>query len=82
MPRSGSTTDGEGICEGVEYATSLFALHEKAFVEKYGVEGIPTKFVIDMKGMIQFKSVGFLGGDKMVEELTMLFDEKFYSSLN
>ncbi len=58
-------------------------LYDQGFVEKYGVEGIPTKFVIDKRGMIQFKSVGFLGGDKMVEELTMqlemLLDDKFYS---
>lgn len=61
-------------------------LYDQGFVEKYGVEGIPTKFVIDKKGMIQFKTVGFMGGDKMVEELTMqlemLLDNKFYSSLN
>ncbi|OGU25473.1 MAG: hypothetical protein A2X66_01155 [Ignavibacteria bacterium GWA2_54_16] len=58
-------------------------LYDKGFVEKYGVEGIPTKFVIDKKGMIQFKSIGFMGGDKMVEELTMqlemLLDDNFYS---
>jgi thiol-disulfide isomerase/thioredoxin len=61
-------------------------LYDQGFVEKYGVEGIPTKFVIDKKGMIQFKTIGFMGGDKMVEELTMqlemLLDNKFYSSLN
>jgi thiol-disulfide isomerase/thioredoxin len=61
-------------------------LYDQGFVEKYGVEGIPTKFVIDKKGMIQFKSIGFNGGDKMVEELTMqlemLLDNKFYSSMN
>lgn len=58
-------------------------LYDEGFVEKYGVEGIPTKFVIDKKGMIQFKSIGFIGGDKMVEEMTMqldmLLDDKFYS---
>jgi thiol-disulfide isomerase/thioredoxin len=30
-------------------------------VEDYGVEGIPTKFVIDKAGNIRFKSVGFSG---------------------
>jgi len=61
-------------------------LYDEGFVEKYGVEGIPTKFIIDKKGMIQFKSVGFLGGQKMIEEMTlqieMLLDDKFYSSMN
>ena len=57
-------------------------LYDEGFVEKYGVEGIPTKFVIDKKGMIQFKTIGFTG-EKMVDELTMqldmLLDDTFYS---
>ena len=61
-------------------------LYDEGIVEKYGVEGIPTKFIIDKKGMIQFKSVGFLGGQKMIEEMTtqieMLLDDNFYSSMN
>lgn len=60
-------------------------LYDQGFMEKYGVEGIPTKFVIDKKGMIQFRSIGFSSGDKMIQEMTMqlemLLDDKFYSSL-
>ena len=60
-------------------------LYDEGFVEKYGVDGIPTKFVIDKKGMIQFKTIGFTG-EKMVDEMTMQFDmlldDTFYSSLN
>jgi thiol-disulfide isomerase/thioredoxin len=37
--------------------------------QKFGVEGIPTKFVIDRNGKIQFMSVGFNNGDEMVDEL-------------
>jgi thiol-disulfide isomerase/thioredoxin len=37
--------------------------------QKFGVEGIPTKFVIDRAGKIQFMSVGFHNGDDMVDEL-------------
>lgn len=44
-------------------------LIDEKFVDKYGVEGIPTKFIIDKKGAIAFKSVGFMGPD-MEEELT------------
>ncbi|MBF8294290.1 MAG: resA 6, partial [Bacteroidetes bacterium] len=59
-------------------------LYDEGFVEKYGVSGIPTKFVIDKKGMIQFKTIGFTG-EKMVEEMIMQFemllDDNFYSSL-
>ena len=48
---------------------------ESKVVEKYGVEGIPTKFVVDKKGNIRFKSVGFSGdADKLVEELSIVID--------
>jgi len=44
-------------------------LYDDTSVEKYGVEGIPTKFMIDQKGIIRFKSVGFDSGDKMLAEI-------------
>jgi thiol-disulfide isomerase/thioredoxin len=56
-------------------------LFDDNFVYKYGVDGIPTKFIIDKKGMIQFKNVGF-EGSKMLDEMTiqidMLLDDSFY----
>jgi thiol-disulfide isomerase/thioredoxin len=59
-------------------------LYDEGFVEKYGVEGIPTKFVIDKKGMIQFKSIGFYSDQKMLDEMELWFevllDENFYIS--
>ncbi len=40
-------------------------------VGNYGVEGIPTKFIIDKNGKIRFKSVGFSGSaEELVNELT------------
>jgi thiol-disulfide isomerase/thioredoxin len=61
-------------------------LYDEGFVEKYGVEGIPTKFVIDKKGMIQFKSVGYYSDQKMVDEMELWFeillDDNFYSMSN
>ncbi len=44
-------------------------LIDEKVVDKYEVDGIPTKFIIDKKGAIAFKSVGFMGPD-MEEELT------------
>lgn len=44
-------------------------LYDEGSVEKYGVEGIPTKFMIDQQGIIRFKSVGFDGGEKMLAEI-------------
>ncbi len=53
-------------------------------VDQYGVEGIPTRFVIDRKGNIQFKSIGFEGGEKMITEmnlqLEMLLSDDFYTA--
>jgi thiol-disulfide isomerase/thioredoxin len=47
---------------------------EENIVTQYGVTGIPTKFIVDQDGMIQFKSVGFTGEAAMIEELDMQFD--------
>jgi thiol-disulfide isomerase/thioredoxin len=41
----------------------------KRVSEKYEVEGIPTKFLIDKKGNVAFRSVGF-SGPQMEDELT------------
>lgn len=48
---------------------------DNVVVEKFKVEGIPTKFVIDKNGKIRFKSVGYEGdGDQLVEELTTMIE--------
>lgn len=44
-------------------------------IEKYGVEGIPTKFVIDRNNNIRFKSVGYSGSaDGLVNEISAMID--------
>jgi thiol-disulfide isomerase/thioredoxin len=45
-----------------------------SIVKRYGVTGIPTKFVIDKAGMIQFKTVGFDGEKKMISEMEAQFE--------
>lgn len=48
---------------------------ENKVITSFGVDGIPTKFVIDKKGKIRFKSVGFSGStDKLVEELSQMIE--------
>jgi peroxiredoxin len=48
---------------------------ENKVITSFGVDGIPTKFVIDKKGKIRFKSVGFSGStDKLVEELSLMIE--------
>ncbi len=49
-------------------------LFDEGFVEKYGVEGIPTKFIIDQKGMIQFKDIGFGGAQEMIDKMELQFE--------
>ncbi|NLP10268.1 redoxin domain-containing protein [bacterium] len=45
-------------------------LFDANYVEKYGVTGIPTKFIIDKQGQIAFQSIGFNGGEDMIQEMT------------
>lgn len=46
----------------------------KAFVTQFGVDGIPTKFILDKDGNIQFKTVGFSGEKAMLEEMDAQFE--------
>ena len=59
-------------------------LYDDSTVTNYGVDGIPTKFVIDKTGTIRFKSIGFDNGPKMVTELSseidLLLKDSFYRS--
>lgn len=49
--------------------------NDDKIVAEFKVEGIPTKFVIDKKGMIRFKSVGYNGSDdKLIQELTAMIE--------
>ncbi len=44
-------------------------------VSAFGVDGIPTKFVLDKKGNIRFKAVGFSGNDDgLVDEVSAMID--------
>jgi hypothetical protein len=56
---------------------------ETQVVEKYKVEGIPTQFFIDRKGVIQFKTVGFEGPETeqgMVMKIDMLLSDELLSA--
>lgn len=44
-------------------------------VSQYGVDGIPTKFVLDKNGNVRFKSVGWAGSDDaLINELSIMID--------
>lgn len=60
---------------GNKYTFHVLMDNEDKVVADYKVGGIPTKFVIDKKGMIRFKAIGFDGSDdKLVNELTAMID--------
>jgi thiol-disulfide isomerase/thioredoxin len=49
--------------------------NEFVVIEKYEVEGIPTKFVIDRNNNIRFSTIGYSGNvDAVVQELTAMID--------
>lgn len=58
-----------------KYTFHVLIDNEDKIVAEFKVDGIPTKFVIDKKGMIRFKSVGFDGSDdKLVQELSAMIE--------
>jgi peroxiredoxin len=58
-----------------KYSFQVLMDNENKVVEQFGVQGIPTKFVIDKNGVIRFRSVGFGGDpDKLVAELTAMIE--------
>ncbi len=49
-------------------------LFDTDVVKQYGVEGIPTKFIVDKEGIIRFKDVGFSGGEEMEQKMELQFE--------
>lgn len=61
--------------KGKNYPFHVLLDLKNEVVAAYGVEGIPTKFVIDKNGIIRFKSVGYGGSvSEMVEELSTMIE--------
>ncbi len=58
-----------------QYTFNVIMDDDNSVVEKYKVEGIPTKFVIDRAGNIRFKSVGYSGSeDGLVTEMMLMIE--------
>lgn len=49
-------------------------LFDTDIVSRYGVEGIPTKFLIGKNGAIRFKDVGFGGAQEMEDKMDLQFE--------
>jgi thiol-disulfide isomerase/thioredoxin len=58
-----------------KYTFHVLMDNDSKVVADFKVDGIPTKFVIDKKGIIRFKAVGFDGSDdKLMTELTAMIE--------
>lgn len=57
------------------YTFNVLMDNEDKVVSAFGVTGIPTKFIVDSKGRIRFKSVGYGGdNDALVKELSTMIE--------
>lgn len=57
------------------YTFNVLMDNENEMVAKYGVSGIPTKFILDKNGNIRFKSVGYQGSpEALLEELSLMIE--------
>lgn len=57
------------------YSFQVLMDEKDEVIAKYGVEGIPTKFIIDKNGQIRFKSVGYSGNNEaLIKELSMMIE--------
>lgn len=57
------------------YTFHVLMDNENKAVTSYGVQGIPSKFVLDKDGRIRFESVGFNGSaDGLVDELSIMVE--------
>lgn len=62
--------NAEEFLEKKKYTFHVLMDYENEVIGKFGVSGIPTKFILDKNGNIRFKSVGFSGNaDHLVKEL-------------
>lgn len=61
--------------ESNKYTFHVIMDNDNEVVAQYGVNGIPTKFIIDKEGKVRFKSMGFNGSDdKLIAELTAMIE--------
>ena len=67
------------------YTFNVLMDDESSMVADYGVEGIPTKFILDKTGNIRFESFGFGGNeDALIDEISIMVEilRETYSGQN
>lgn len=67
--------NGKGYTFNVVFDTKDSDTNKFPIIESYKAKGIPAKFIIDKKGSIRFKPVGFSGSnEETVEELSAMIN--------
>ncbi|MCC6279010.1 MAG: TlpA family protein disulfide reductase [Saprospiraceae bacterium] len=67
--------NAQEFINGKNYTFDVLMDNDDKVVAAFGVSGIPTKFVLDTKGKIRFKAVGFDGSaDALVDELSSMIE--------
>lgn len=67
--------EAKDFMDKYKYDFHVLMDNDNKVVESFKVSGIPTKFVVDKKGITRFKSVGYGGSvDKLMTELTAMID--------
>ncbi len=75
MPADQKTKNASDFITGKNYPFNVLLDLDDAVVAEFGVTGIPTKYILDPKGNICFKSVGWNGSaDALVDELSLMID--------
>lgn len=67
--------NAKDFIESKSYTFHVLLDEDNKVVADFGVNGIPTKFIIDKNGNIRFKNIGF-GGDNqaLVDELSLMIE--------
>lgn len=75
MPVDQKVKNAQDFITGKNYPFNVLLDFDDAMVANFGVTGIPTKFILDSKGRIRFKNVGWSGNaDALVDELSLMID--------
>lgn len=64
----------KNFIDSLKYTFPVVINEGKDVYKIFDMEGIPTKFIIDREGKIQFKDLGFADEDSMIDEMTLKID--------
>jgi thiol-disulfide isomerase/thioredoxin len=62
------------FADSLNYTFPIVINEGKDVFKIFDLDGIPTKFIIDREGKIQFKDLGFSDEDSMIDDMTLKID--------